>query len=182
MTFILVLIFRKSDEHNDEKYLESDDPLNVDSKSYDNLKKDNTLRLDLNKVNYEALWIKKEKEKKENLFWKLFRDVAFYSFFIMVVIIVAIANKDTNTYGYQKNLKKLFGISSFSDGSLKKVNQLDDVWSWTETYFLKALSSKTWYNGRPTKLNKYLFDYSSIIIGNPILRQLRVKNGNFYNS
>ena len=177
ITFVLVLIFRKSDEQNDEKNLEDDDPLNIDPKSYENLKRDNTLRLDLNKVNYEELLIKKEKERKESLFWKLIRDVAFYSFFILVVIIVAISNKDTNTYQYQKNLKKLFGINAFSDGSLKKVKQIDDVWDWTETYFLKALSSKTWYNGRDTNFNKFLFDYSSMVIGSPILRQLRVKNG-----
>ena len=80
ITFVLVLIFRKSDEQNDEKNLEDDDPLNIDPKSYENLKRDNTLRLDLNKVNYEELRIKKEKERKESLFWKLIRDVAFYSF------------------------------------------------------------------------------------------------------
>jgi hypothetical protein len=63
---------------------------------------------------------------------------------------------------------------------LKKISNVDDLWSWAIDKLSPGLRANTWYNDmQPYGLAGYLNDFSSRIVGFATIRQLRLKNGKF---
>ena len=63
-----------------------------------------------------------------------------------------------------------------------KINTIQEFWQWISRDFLESLkSNETFYNAsiRSTysSFDVYLNDAASILIGYPIIRQLRIKKG-----
>ena len=68
--------------------------------------------------------------------------------------------------------------------NLKKVNNVQDFWHWSSNSFLSNLkANQSFYNHsiRETyrRFGIYLNDATSVLIGFPIMRQIRIKNGMF---
>jgi hypothetical protein len=52
------------------------------------------------------------------------------------------------------------------------------MWQWLNCHVAPLVRAEKWYDDRPAqKLNAYINDFSSIIVGFPTLRQLRVETG-----
>lgn len=57
---------------------------------------------------------------------------------------------------------------------------VSDFWEWISDEFIIKFSPKGYYNGQTyPNVNLFLNDHSSLFIGSPMIRQLRVKKGNF---
>jgi hypothetical protein len=62
----------------------------------------------------------------------------------------------------------------------KKIETIDDFWSWSINKLCMGLRASKWYNQvQPYGLAGFLNDFSSRMIGYATLRQLRVKNSKF---
>ena len=116
---------------------------------------------------------------------EILKDIFIYCMFIWVIFIVVYTEVDSNTYKYQLQLKNLLNIADTSSGgpySFANLKDTKDVWQWLQQAFIKkAFHSHTWYNhpnATPTKMNNYLSDLASYVIGKVIIRQLRVKPDN----
>ena len=122
----------------------------------------------------------KEKFNREKKAIRILREIFCYSIFLVILFFISYTNKDLNSFHYQNNLKNSFGISSrigVNNNRLNNIIKINDIWSWTRTNFLPSIQSNNWYNSVPTNLKHYLADHTSYLIGYPIIRQLRIKNG-----
>ena len=55
-----------------------------------------------------------------------------------------------------------------------------EFWSWVSNDFITKFAKQSFYNGKSFEnMNLYMKDYASILIGYPILRQIRVKNSKY---
>ena len=114
----------------------------------------------------------KIKAKKRTQAKKILTEVFYNFIFLQVLFAVAYTNKDSNSFNYQTQVK------SFFDGSTQIKNP-NELWSWLKSDFINNFQTQQFYNGqRLDNSNLFLSDYTSILIGYPTIRQIRVKNGN----
>jgi len=138
------------------------------------------------------------KQRKINKCEQILREAFFNAMFIWVLMVVCYANRNQMSYNYKYQIEKLFSgyknvnlIKIFTAKLLKefilnklfiKVNDVQDFWHWTSHTFLSSLKAdQSMYNHskRQTyrRFDIFLNDATSVLIGYPIMRQLRVKNG-----
>ncbi len=116
----------------------------------------------------------KIKNKKQKLAKQILIEVFYNLIFLQVLFAVSYTNKDSNSYKYQKQVKSFFD-------SYKKVNNINELWSWLKSDFLNNFQTQQYYNGfKLENKNSYLSDYTSVLIGYPIIRQSRIKNSMNY--
>lgn len=63
--------------------------------------------------------------------------------------------------------------------------QVDDAlkfWTWMSTNFTASVFGIRWYNGKEETNGIYISDKSSILLGMPRIRQLRIKKGDLHYS
>jgi hypothetical protein len=111
--------------------------------------------------------LKKEKIKKCQ---KILRELFFNSILIGVLFTVAYSNRNTNSFNYRFQTQQTF--VSYQD-----VTNINGLWDWLVNEFLVNLKvdvSEYDVSVRES-LDSYTSDLSSILIGFPIIRQLRVK-------
>ena len=111
--------------------------------------------------------LKKEKIKKCQ---KILRELFFNSILIGVLFTVAYSNRNTNSFKYRSQTAQTF--ISYQD-----VTNINGLWDWLVNEFLVNLKvDVSEYDvSMRESLDSYTSDLSSILIGFPILRQLRVK-------
>ena len=116
----------------------------------------------------EELKIKAKKRKQAK---QLLIEICYNFIFLQILFAVAYTNKDSNSFNYQAQVKSFFQSST----QIKNINEL---WSWLKSDFINNFQSQQFYNGqRLDNSNLFLSDYTSILIGYPTIRQIRVKNG-----
>ena len=116
----------------------------------------------------------KIKTKKRKLAKQILIEICYNLIFLQVLFAVSYTNKDGNSFNYQKQVK------SFFDSSLQ-INNINELWSWLKSDFINNFQTQKYYNSQKLdNLNLYLSDYTSILIGFPTIRQIRVKNSNSY--
>jgi len=118
--------------------------------------------------------IKKEL-KKEHLIRTRLKRLLIFSLYLFVLYFNAFTIKNSNFYNYGKSLQQ-----TFIDDSFRKMSTVDEFWSWTRASLSENLRAQKWYNNKPPYgLAGYVNDLNSRIIGYAIMRQIRVKNGNY---
>lgn len=79
----------------------------------------------------------------------------------------------------------LFNSYSISFNSLLSISQVGNAsrfWTWMTNIFVPGIFATNWYNGDEESNNVYISDKSSVLIGMPRVRQLRVQEGKKHNS
>ncbi len=62
-----------------------------------------------------------------------------------------------------------------------KIKAPNDFWKWANDNFISILRVNKWYNNqRASNLIGFINDLNSRVVGIPIIRQIRVKNGKNY--
>lgn len=187
---MFVILFRKADSftnfHQETKVKE--DTVNENKLDMDDLVQNdselaaylNEHHFDINQIDRSKFNRIREKYSKEKRASSLIRELITYSIFLIVLLVVCYTNKDLQSFNYQNQLKKLFGVNEKRNNSLEDIVEVSDFWKWSRNVFLNGIKSYNWYNSIQTSLNNYLNDHTSFIIGYPIIRQLRVKNGRIF--
>ncbi|CAF0898918.1 unnamed protein product, partial [Brachionus calyciflorus] len=161
ISFLLVLIFRKAESFtNFDETIEIDLDIKFEEEGKQN-KNDLIFEPDEIENNHNS---KRETYSKEKKAKSVLREILCYCIFLGILFIVSYSNKDVNSFNYQNNLKKLFRVSTQSNG-LDQVVRTSDIYSWIRNSFINGINAKD---------RNYLNDQVSYIIGNPIIRQLRV--------
>ena len=183
VALFLVSVFRKNDDKLETENDIDDDgrPINPNYKQIDkeDRDKDNLIYSQFNhsKLEEEDLREARAKRIKEVKIMRLLKEIVMFSMFIWVLGIVSYANKDINSYSYQKVIRDILSAELPSGFSFDKIKAPNDFWTWTTDILVPALkSSSEYYNNKPTNLNSYFADYSSYIISYPLMRQVRVEN------
>lgn len=163
-TALLVLLFRKTENFTNFddadinlKYVE-ENQIDCDKKMFAYYKSQDTQ----DPKNMREVKIKFLKEKKA---MAILREIFVYSIFLFVLFLVSFTNKDLNSFMYQKQVQRMFNLKS-----LENVLQIDDIWEWTKKSFVPAFKNDK-------ELKNFMLDKTSFIIGKPMIRQLRIKNG-----
>ena len=79
------------------------------------------------------------------------------------------SNLNPNSFRYQKHVQTSF--ASFND-----VNNVNEFWKWLSFDFINTLKSIDINNVQSVSNNNYfLSDSTSVLIGYPIVRQIRIK-------
>jgi hypothetical protein len=174
ITFFLVAVFRKSDDDNELGEIDSNENVLNDWKSEED---DLESQFEKNKhnlsdedigINQEDLKEIKAKKIKLNNAKKLLNELVFNSVFLFVLFFVSYTNKDVNSFNYKSSIESLIINDNY-----RKIVSVGDVWYWlTKDFTLNLKQNELFENFG----NKNLKDNVSILIGYPILRQLRVKN------
>ncbi|CAF1042586.1 unnamed protein product [Brachionus calyciflorus] len=161
ISFLLVLIFRKA-----ESFTNFDETIEIES----NIKFEKEAKQNKNDLINESDDIEKSLNSKRETYLKekkakmVLREILCYCIYLGILFIVSYSNKDINSFSYQNNLKKLFRVSTQSNG-LDQVVRTSDIYSWIRNSFINGINARD---------RNYLNDQVSYIIGNPIIRQLRV--------
>lgn len=172
---LLVFLFRKADAFTNFEEVDLEESQrdqdnfedNQDDEIKVNYKPENTVELEkLGKKDLKALRQKHLRDQRAKSF---LREIFTYSLFLAILFVVAFMNKDTQSFNFQNQLKSMFGVS-LKESSLDEVITIQKLWEWSRNYFLPAFNSSM-------GLKNYMKDDISYIIGTPVMRQLRVKNG-----
>ena len=131
---------------------------------------------------------------------KILREVIFNIIFLCVLNVICFySDRNQNSFYYQDHIqqsfvkyKEVFSFTTYFFVIFKilyllrikiQINNVQDFWKWISVDFVNTIKAdKSFYNAaiRETyaSFDAYLNDASSILVGYPILRQLRIKNGN----
>ena len=123
--------------------------------------------LEANELEELKIKAKKRKQAKQILI-----EICYNFIFLQVLFAVAYTNKDSNSFNYQTQVKSFFD-------SFTHIKNTNELWSWLKFDFINNFQTKQFYNlQRLENSNLFLSDYTSMLIGYPTIRQIRVKNGN----
>ena len=78
--------------------------------------------------------------------------------------------------GAERGTLSLFIESRICVSNLQ-VSNSDSFFSWMAVEFVPGIYAGTWYNGADEKLEEYIGNKWSLLVGLPRLRQLRVREG-----
>lgn len=179
ITFFLVAVFRKSDDSSDledgdsnekelKKWQFNDD--NLESQNKDNSFNSPNLNHDEIGLNQSELKEIKQKKIRLNNARKLVNELIFNLVFLSVLFFVSYTNKDVNSFNYKNSVQSLIINDNY-----RKILSIKDVWNWLANDLMLNLKAN-----QPS--NNQLQDKTSILIGYPILRQVRVKNSKLRNN
>jgi hypothetical protein len=145
----------------------------------------------LTEIEIEELKIKQTKRKKSK---KLTREIVFNIIFLYVLFVACYSNRDDNSFSYGTHLKSIFQeyndvillflfqsilfFDKFQNFRKFKITTVENFWDWISNGFIKKFNAKSYYNGQNySNINLFLNDHSSILIGYPTIRQLRIQKG-----
>jgi hypothetical protein len=153
-------------------------------------------RLDPYRVKREKLALKKLREirMKEVKAWFILRELFYLLLFLGILYAVSFANRDVvhahqmvnylrreflvrdHHYQYNYTVKK----NEKNSYVFENIHSIEDYWNWLENSFVSKILQTRWKdfkNANRTSLSNST--RKNKLIGNPILRQLRVKNGKY---
>ena len=59
-----------------------------------------------------------------------------------------------------------------------QVKNARSYWKWLRGQFVDGIYANEWYNGKKATKQEYVNNKKSILLGMPLLRQMRIKKGN----
>ncbi|CAF0988120.1 unnamed protein product, partial [Brachionus calyciflorus] len=161
ITFILVLLYRKADNFTNFENSDNEKIKEEEEETKDPNYEESSKIINLNYTEKTNICQEKKKifsnEKKAK---SILREIICYSIFLVILFLVSYLNKDLNSYGYKNNLNNVFRINK---KSMESVNKVESIYEWINFYFIPAFNSNIFS------------DNVSIVIGQPIMRQLRVQ-------
>ncbi|XP_041473066.1 uncharacterized protein LOC121422223 isoform X1 [Lytechinus variegatus] len=126
----------------------------------------------------EALERAREQRLKEIKMYSIFREIFFYVVYLWVVLVISYGNSDPSAYRMQEDFFNELVIGPDSVHSFTKINSHTSFWAYLHTTLVPTIFPQTWYNGDPSpELEGFLADQNALILGYPVLRQVRVKRG-----
>jgi hypothetical protein len=145
----------------------------------------------LTEIEIKELKIKQTKRKKSK---KLTREIVFNIIFLYVLFVACYSNRDDNSFSYGTHLKSIFQeyndvillflfqsilfFDKFQNFRKFKITTVENFWDWISNGFIKKFNAKSYYNGQNySNINLFLNDHSSMLIGYPTIRQLRIQKG-----
>jgi len=133
----------------------------------------------------------KKKHLKRRKASKLFKEILFNSMFLWILFVVSYSNKDVNSYNYKKSVENLF-LNGFEDVFILldliflfillkirqfKITKTNAIWNWMKENLVYQIENQGFYNGlHDPVLKPFAYDYSSMLLTYPIIRQNRIKN------
>ncbi|CAM1318005.1 Uncharacterised protein g6863 [Pycnogonum litorale] len=118
----------------------------------------------------------REQRQKEIKMYAIAKEIFFYLLFLFVVLTISYGNRDPAAISLRQSLESDFLKPYDWYLSFDKVKSTVRFWNWTTEAFLKEIIVGNWYNGAPPYgLKSFINDKDNILIGIPILRQVRVK-------
>ncbi|KAG1657693.1 Polycystic kidney disease protein 1-like 2 [Nymphon striatum] len=127
--------------------------------------------LDLNQIN-TAL----KQRKKEMQMIEVSKEVICYIAFILLLLILSYGNRDPSASLLNDTMVKAFIKPGDYLLDFDKVLTTDKFYTWIRKVLLPELIIGKWYNDMmPYNLNAFLNDRCNLIIGVPMLRQIRVE-------
>ena len=122
-------------------------------------------------------------KREENRIYNSLIEISIYIIFIFFLFCVSTFKQSSRSFYYQSALRNVIKLNQ---DQYKQIKTPEKIWSWMKTDFLDGMKKDYWYNvndstGLATALAQkgFLADSSSYLIGKILLRQLRIKNGNF---
>ncbi|XP_068233382.1 polycystin-1-like [Palaemon carinicauda] len=129
------------------------------------------------RVDNETLQKLRSARKKEVEMWSIIKEIAVYSIFIYVLLILSYGNRDPNAFFLKKTLQESFiheGAQDDTDFTL--VNNADRLWKYFYSGFMTDLRAGLLYNGKPPYgLRGFFNDWCNRVMGYAIIRQIRIK-------
>lgn len=168
-TALLVLLFRKTenftnfDDADINLKFVDDNQIEYDNKTSSHFKSEGFQ--DPKKM--KEIKLKFLREKKA---MAILREIFVYTIFLCVLFMVSFTNKDMNSFMYQKQIQNMFDLKS-----LDSILEVKDIWKWTRDGFVSAFINEE----NNADFNNFMTDKTSFLIGKPMIRQLRIKNGKF---
>ncbi|CAF0830285.1 unnamed protein product [Brachionus calyciflorus] len=115
----------------------------------------------------------RQRLKKDNKAKAALIEIILYFMFACISFIVCYSKIDVKSFIYKSMVLNFFQLNDQS--SFYKIQKPNDVYTWISNEFLPKIQSNSYYNNQKTNLYNYIRDHNSILIGNVILRQLRIK-------
>lgn len=121
--------------------------------------------------------------------WFILRELFFLLLFLGVLYAISFANRDVESAHHMVNYlrKEFLQVDYNSEYRLKErkknfmfenIQTMEDYWQWLENVFVDKYLPTKWNDTQKNKTLLSKYNRANKIIGWPILRQLRVKNGN----
>ncbi|XP_047471507.1 polycystic kidney disease protein 1-like 2 [Penaeus chinensis] len=134
-------------------------------------------RLQTQTVDGEILDKIRTKRKEELQIYAIVREIAFYSLFIWLILILSYGNRDPSAYLLQRSLREAFLYEGYLDGTdFTQVTNADRLWFYMLNGLFPKLRADVLYNGKPPYgLRGFLNDHSNRIMGYATIRQVRVR-------
>ncbi|KAJ7356060.1 hypothetical protein OS493_026983 [Desmophyllum pertusum] len=114
-------------------------------------------------------WFKKYRDNETKTMSAL-KSLTFFVSFLLILGIVCYGNRDYHQYLMGKEIKAIFP-------RVAQINDALEFWTWMMTIFAPGIYTTNWYNGDEETNKVYISDKSSLLIGMPRIRQLRIEKG-----
>jgi hypothetical protein len=143
---------------------------------------------DLNKL--------RETKLRDNNLKEAFKEIIICLLFVTLTMTVSYQMLDYRSLQYRQNLMNLFGAGNINSAFknvkniqfilitiqkyqnkfliLKKVQKITDIWDWAANVLTPNLLVKNWKSSQIINQSFLINDLSSILLGNPIVKQKRV--------
>lgn len=104
--------------------------------------------------------------------WGVLRELASYTFFIMIIYIISYGNRDPQSYTMKQTLYDHF----IAKNGYEDIHNSNDWWDWAHSTVVNEAMAQPHYNGLPPYgLRGYIGDHTHRIMGYAVIRQVRVK-------
>uniref|UniRef100_T1ISY4 PLAT domain-containing protein n=1 Tax=Strigamia maritima TaxID=126957 RepID=T1ISY4_STRMM len=118
----------------------------------------------------------KQARQKEVKSWLIIKELSAYLVFMWLAIIISYGIQDPNAYLMVSTLKSGFVDRKGENGTFLEIKAPEDYWSWLNEVFLEQLRiGRNYADEPPFGQIGFLSDGVNRIMGNSILRQVRIK-------
>lgn len=128
-----------------------------------------------NREDLEEAKLKQENEKKCK---NILKELAFNCLFLTSLVIVCFANKNNMVFSYQNQIA--LQLNDDTNEQFLNATNAVEFYQWVSEFLLLVIKpNKSMYsNGTYFQNNSnYIIDFSSVLVGHPIIRQSRAKKG-----
>ena len=131
-----------------------------------------------NVSNREELEEAKLKQENEKKCINILKELAFNCLFLTSLVIVCFANKNNMMFSYQNQIA--LQLNDNTNKQFLNATNAVEFYQWASEYFLLVIkpNKSMFINDTYFQNNSsYLIDFSSVLVGYPIIRQSRAKKG-----
>ncbi|XP_050394123.2 polycystic kidney disease protein 1-like 2 isoform X2 [Patella vulgata] len=131
-------------------------------------------RLPAPMLNSESLVLARERRLKEIRMFGVIREIVFYVFYLILLVMVSVHNRDVRSYQAKESV--LWQINS--RGTIFKARTMTDFWKWTRAELIPTLYISNTFNGDPITFSgdkRMISNMAAYRVGPVRLRQHRIE-------
>ncbi|KAG1652539.1 Polycystic kidney disease protein 1-like 2 [Nymphon striatum] len=183
VTLLLSMVCKNINQDEDDADEDEEEPELADDEEWTHTAAGFSKKSNLPDIlNSKEVMNARERREKEVKMYAIAREILSYLFFLWILLTISYGNRDPNAIMLKNTITNAYLKPGHLDYDFdKRVKSPQKLYDWMREVFIKEIIVGKWYNNElPFDMLNYMNDHSNLLVGVPLLRQVRVKENSCY--